>query len=159
MNKKGLNKEILVELLNKEMVFWDHFRIFDERKGNTSLLHEEALKILKENEDIKMADFAKALNITKPSATCLVQNMVESGYITRMYSLEDRRKIKIGLTQKGEEEYKRMREEMTQEMRKIFCGVSESDARKYLKIQDKLIENMKDIQSSRGRAKICDEKK
>jgi DNA-binding MarR family transcriptional regulator len=157
MNKKGLSKTIVTELLNKGMVFWDHFRIFDERKGNTSLLHEEALKVLKENDDIKMADFAKALNITKPSATCLVQNMVESGLITRMYSLEDRRKIKIGLTKKGEETYKDMREEMIDEMRKIFCGVSIKDAKIYLKIQDILIDNMKEIQNTRGSKKICKE--
>lgn len=153
MNKSTLPKKKIQELFDREMVFWNYFRIFDERRGNTSIIHEEALRILYENNDLKMSEFAKKLNISKPAATCLVKNMVDKGLITRKYSIEDRRKIKIGLTKKGEERLKEMRDDMTKEMRMIFCGVSEGKVEEYLKIQEKLIDNMKAIQSDRWEKK------
>ena len=149
MKNKSLSKRKIEELFEQEMVFWNYFRIFDERRGNTSIVHEEALRLLDEKGDLKMADFAKALNVTKPSATCLVNNMVKKGLITRKYSLKDRRKINIGLTKKGEDSLKEMREDMIKEMKKIFCGVTVQEAEKYLDIQEKMIENMQNIQSDR----------
>jgi DNA-binding MarR family transcriptional regulator len=149
MKRKPLPKKKMQELFEQEMAFWNYFRMFDERRGNTSIVHEEALRFLQEKGDLNMADFAKLLNVTKPSATCLVNNMVKKGLITRKYSLKDRRKISIGLTKKGEEALKEMKEEMISEMRKIFCGVSEDEIEKYLDTQEKLIQNMKEIQSDR----------
>jgi DNA-binding MarR family transcriptional regulator len=149
MNKNALSKKKMQDVFEQEMIFWRYFRMFDERRGNTSIIHEEALRILYDSGDLKMSDFAKVLNITKPAATCLVENLVEKGLITRKYSVKDRRKIRIGLTKKGEVLFKEMRKEFVNEMRMIFCGLSEDQVEDYLTIKERLIENMKEIQENR----------
>ena len=54
------------------------------------------------NRERTMSDTAKDLRITSGTLTTAVDNLIRKGYVERKRSVEDRRVVKIKLTEKGE---------------------------------------------------------
>lgn len=64
----------------------------------------EALRVIEqrgEKNGIRMHDLAKYFNITAPSATTLVDELVTAQYVTRVANARDRRQVLLQLTPKG----------------------------------------------------------
>ncbi len=53
-----------------------------------------------------MSDTAKDLNITSGTLTTAIDNLIKKGYVIRRRSAEDRRVVKIKLTEKGKAAFK-----------------------------------------------------
>lgn len=53
------------------------------------------------NRERTMSDTAKDLRITSGTLTTAIDNLIKKGYVVRERSLEDRRVVKIKLTDKG----------------------------------------------------------
>ena len=53
------------------------------------------------NRERTMSDTAKDLRITSGTLTSAIDNLIKKGYVVRERSLEDRRVVKIKLTEKG----------------------------------------------------------
>lgn len=53
------------------------------------------------NRERTMSDTAKDLRITSGTLTTAVDNLIKKGYVVRERSVEDRRVVKIRLTEKG----------------------------------------------------------
>lgn len=53
------------------------------------------------NRERTMSDTAKDLRITSGTLTTAVDNLIKKGYVARERSVEDRRVVKIKLTEKG----------------------------------------------------------
>lgn len=49
-----------------------------------------------------MGTLAKSLHVRMPSATGIVDRLVEGGYLDRVHGSEDRRQVAVELTRKGE---------------------------------------------------------
>lgn len=58
------------------------------------------------NRERTMSDTAKDLRITSGTLTTAIDNLIRKGYVARERSLEDRRVVKIKLTEKGIAAYK-----------------------------------------------------
>lgn len=58
------------------------------------------------NRERTMSDTAKDLRITSGTLTTAVDNLIKKGYVIRERSLEDRRVVKIQLTEKGVAAYR-----------------------------------------------------
>ncbi|HHZ01595.1 MAG TPA: MarR family transcriptional regulator [Tissierellia bacterium] len=53
-----------------------------------------------------MSDTAKALKVTSGTLTTAIDNLIKKGYVVRRRSAEDRRVVKIKLTEKGRKAFK-----------------------------------------------------
>ncbi|HAS92916.1 MAG: winged helix-turn-helix transcriptional regulator [Tissierellia bacterium] len=53
-----------------------------------------------------MSDTAKAVKVTSGTLTTAIDNLIKKGYVERRRSSEDRRVVKIRLTEKGKAAYK-----------------------------------------------------
>jgi len=58
------------------------------------------------NKERTMSDTAKDLKVTSGTLTTAVDNLIKKGYVERRRSVEDRRVVKIKLTQKGADAFK-----------------------------------------------------
>ncbi|WP_019229634.1 MarR family winged helix-turn-helix transcriptional regulator [Sedimentibacter sp. B4] len=58
------------------------------------------------NKERTMSDTAKDLKVTSGTLTTAIDNLIKKGYVERRRSVEDRRVIKIKLTDKGMEAFK-----------------------------------------------------
>lgn len=69
--------------------------------GSLSIFQIHTLLFLKENSGVNMSEIASFLQIELPSATSLVSKLVDRGLVQRLPDKEDRRVVKIELTETG----------------------------------------------------------
>jgi DNA-binding MarR family transcriptional regulator len=102
MNKKQTSQPALEDLLlalRRKII--ESMRK-DDLSHNLTLSQSEALRMIGVEEAKTMKDIAKALNITPPSATALIEEMERKELIVREKNIQDRRIVSIRLTKKAQ---------------------------------------------------------
>jgi len=119
-----------------------HEKMVQKNNKNASFLQLITLRFI-ENEKPTMKEVADYLTITAPSATSLVNNLAKDGLIKREEEKEDRRIVRIIVTQKGEEHLKKGMEYLSQKIRKNLEVLSQEEQEALAKILGKLANNLK----------------
>lgn len=95
---------------------------------------------------VKMSVLARALAVSLPAMSGLVNRLHKMKMVLRLYEEQDRRIIKIQLTTKGTEIVKTFRIQREKILAEIFGQLAEKDRRDYLRI----ILKVKDILYKKG---------
>lgn len=103
-------------------------------KGKITLPQFFILNVLKKEDEQRMTDIARLLNVTTAAATGIVDRMVRSGYVTRVYDPQDRRIIRIRLSAKGAEVVQRIISHRRQMIMDTFGKISQQEREEYLRI-------------------------
>ncbi len=82
---------------------------------------------LGENGRLTMSELAEKLRLSMSSATLVVDRLVEKGILTRHRSSDDRRVVRVGLTQEGEELFKLEQGAMLKFGRAILDALEEQE--------------------------------
>ena len=90
----------------EELLFEFQKRIYgaiksDVRSINCSLPQMDILKALSEHETLSLTDLATMLQVSKPSASVMIDTMERHGLLARSIPKNDRRSIAIRLTAKS----------------------------------------------------------
>ena len=104
------------------------------------MLRIAVLKFINEEKQSTMKDIASYLNITAPSATSLVNNLVKSGLVVREKNKGDMRVTRISLSRKGNEVIKEMMETMSEKMRQVFMKLDDKEITDFIRILEHLNE-------------------
>jgi len=97
-------------------------------KGNVSFPQFFLLTYLSSEEYLTMSDIAKKMGHSTAAATGLVDRLEKLGYVERVHAAEDRRKIMVRITRKGEQLVSRMRSEIASDLAGILAGMDEDQA-------------------------------
>ncbi|MCD6270478.1 winged helix-turn-helix transcriptional regulator [bacterium] len=119
---------LIHEQLRKEKKYPDLF----------SGLRLEALRYIAEKKNPLMKEVADYFCITPPSATSLINPLVKSGALRRVYDKDDRRVVRLFITSKGRKELKRGLSEVDNNMRKILTQLNTDEQKNLIKILEKL---------------------
>ncbi|TBR15005.1 MarR family transcriptional regulator [bacterium] len=111
-------------------------------KGKVTLQQFFALDYLNRENEIKMTDLARFMNVTTAATTGIADRLVKSGYILRLSDPSDRRIIKIKITPKGSELVNKVHRQRRKTVMDIFSKISESDRQDYLRILAKVKEEL-----------------
>jgi len=103
-------------------------------KGKITLPQFLILDFLNRQGESKMTDIARFMQVTTAAMTGIVDRLVRDSYCIRIYNPEDRRMVKIKLTNKGNELVKKINTRKRQMVINIFGKISEQDRRDYLRI-------------------------
>ncbi len=103
-------------------------------KGKITLPQLLVLDFLDAKGSAKMKDLATFMNVTTAAVTGIVDRLVRDNYLARSYEPKDRRIIRVNLTSKGNELFKKINQQRRQMVIEIFGKISESDRRDYLRI-------------------------
>ena len=103
-------------------------------RGKVTLPQIMILHFLEIEQEAKMKDLARFMGVTMAAMTGIIDRLVKSGHCIRVYDTQDRRVIKIKLTNKGDNLVKNINESKRQMMLKIFGKISETDRQDYLRI-------------------------
>lgn len=103
-------------------------------KGKITLPQFFILNLLDQEGESRMTDLARFLNVSTAAATGIVERLVKSGYVLRVYKPEDRRIIKIKLSARGLELLKKVKHQKRQMIIDIFGKISQPEREEYLKI-------------------------
>lgn len=98
--RERLRGELLDELLSHTPAAV--MRVMRRRPGGAiSLVHLNVLSVLEQDGPQAMRGLAEALDVSRASATGIVDRMAERGLVTRQRDTVDRRVIRVALTEEG----------------------------------------------------------
>lgn len=103
-------------------------------KGKITLPQILILQHLNSQDRVKMTDIANFMKVTTAAATGIINRLVKSGYVLRVFDEKDRRVVKIKITTKGLLLMKKLAFERRKTVIHLFSKVSEQDRWDYLRI-------------------------
>jgi len=113
----------------------------DLYKGKITFPQFLILELLYNDEESNMTDLAKFMHVTTAAMTGIVERLVRDKYVQRAYEPEDRRIIKVKLTEKGSALVKTISNQRRKMVIDIFGKISDADRQEYLRI----LTHIKDI--------------
>jgi len=122
------------EIMPEIMQGFARYHRHDSNKENVTLSQLLILNILHINGESKMKDLAAGMNVSTAAMTGIIQRLVKAGYCRRVYDADDRRIIRVRLSEKGTSALKKLNLERRQAILKIFGKLSEKDRFDYLRI-------------------------
>src|SRR5690625_1256074 len=80
---------------------------------------------LQKNGPQKMSELADDLHITAGAVTSASNHLIEHGYIVRIWDEQDRRIVRLDLTEKGSKTLKELQAEGQKIIKSVFRGISD----------------------------------
>jgi DNA-binding MarR family transcriptional regulator len=100
-----------------------------------------ALGALSHHQILSMSELGGHLLIPKPNVTSLIDKLIAENFVERLYDSNDRRIIKIRITEKGIEEFNSVKLEITQRFRQKLQSL-EADKLNTLTEASSLVRNI-----------------
>lgn len=94
--------------------------------------------IAKEKDGINMKDLAEQLCVTGGAVTQFIDELVSKKLIVREHSADDRRSVKVRLTDEAREHFKTFKQEYLKTITPRFAHLSEEELRTLIKLLDKI---------------------
>lgn len=106
--------------------------------GNVSFPQYFLLGHLDQNGTATMTEIAQKMGHTTAAATGLVDRLENLAYITRCHAKEDRRKVIVKITDKGQSLVHRIREDMVKNVQKVMGHLTPDEQSSWLHIYQKI---------------------
>jgi len=103
-----------------------------------------------------MSVISKKLCVTKPSITALIDKLIAEKMVKREYEEEDRRVIKISITEKGKQYLLKSRDETKETIKKNLSALSQKDFNKLFKASEDMIQILSKINKGEDISKAMD---
>ena len=105
------------------------------------LAQMETLRLIHENKRVVMKQVADFLAITPPSATVLVDNLAQAGYVQRNSDKKDRRTIHLSLTAKGSAVLQKGIKQRCIDLKKLIRNLNNNEQLELINILQKMVKN------------------
>jgi len=76
----------------------------ENEKGSPSYIQLQALSFISRQEKPIIKNLAEYLNITAPSATFLINNLIKLELVNRLHNTQDKRMVHLVISKKGKKE-------------------------------------------------------
>lgn len=120
-----------------------NLRKFPEKKSSKkpalSMLQTHTLMYIKNKNSPTMSEIAEQFGVALPTATKLVERLVNSNLIERSPDKKDRRIIRMNLTKKGGKTLQEMRKRKNNQLKKILSLLPASDIAHLQRIINQLL--------------------
>jgi DNA-binding MarR family transcriptional regulator len=103
------------------------------------MLRVEAIHLI-EKEEPTMKRVAEYLHIKAPSATSLIDGLVQVGYIKRVADSKDRRMVQLKITDKGKEYLKDGMRQMSEKIKEVLLKLKKDQIDNFIKIMEDINE-------------------
>jgi DNA-binding MarR family transcriptional regulator len=104
------------------------------KHSHSTMLQCEAMLCIKKHKDTHMGDIAAHFSTTMPTATALIDKLIEAKYATREDDPKDRRVVRIHLTKTGEKLLAETTKQKSEKMNKLLSYLPEQDKLELLRI-------------------------
>lgn len=141
---RGVNQ--LVELLFKTgQLIREHTKPSEKLSlASFAQLHIMQFVAMADNKKpINMSAIANHLNITPPSATSLVNNLVKNKDLKRISDTKDRRIVRLELTRRGLKALARGRAQLIKRMEVVFSVLNQKEQNQMISILQKISKQYK----------------
>ena len=142
-NNKAINRLILL-IFSTGRLIRKQSRGEKDRPDIFSALRMEVLHYVAGKKDPLMKEVADDFYVTSPSATSLINPLVESGMLKRIMDKNDRRVVRLSITLKGRKILKESFSEINSRLRKILVKLNTKEQKDFIKILEKLSKTYSD---------------
>ncbi len=142
MHNTNVNEQFFSTLTQLKRVVSQQVYESHEEKVAT-MLQFSALNFLKDKSEVNVGDLAKFLQLSKSSATQLIERLVKMGLVKRINDRQDRRIIRLTITSKGEDEFIVLKTKLKEKMNRFLSKIPEKDIKELIRIHANLIETLK----------------
>lgn len=108
-------------------------------RGKISIPQMSVLEILCREQDCPMNRLAKALGVTRPAATGLVDRLISQGLASRRGDPKDRRVIRVSVTPKGRRVFANIWDQKRRMITDVFGQIPAADRVHYLATLEKVV--------------------
>lgn len=96
------------------------------------------LRVIREQREMSIKEIAHASDVSPPSASAMVERLVDMGMLTRETSPSDRRGVRISITQEGEETLNLIEGELLNALMEIMESIGVEPTRKWCEVYDRI---------------------
>ncbi len=107
-------------------------------RGEASILHIKALHFVTEHTNPSMKEIADCFGVTPPSATAMINRLVEDGLLKREADKTDRRAVRISITAAGKKDLDKSVKQMQESAESIASVLSAEERAIFIRILQKL---------------------
>ncbi len=112
-----------------------------------------AIKAMQQYDGMNITELSEILGVSPPSASTMVDRLVEKGILTRERSKKDRRKVIIGISPVALEKIEKIEEDILNKFVKIVEDIGPETARKWCDVLSLVKEVLKQNDSPKKRYK------
>lgn len=107
---------------------------------NTQITHSQwlVLHFVKSNGTINIKDLASLLDTTSSAATQIVGGLVNKGLLLRKRNPDDRRTLKIELSEKFKKQFDSIKNRSFKTLSSLFDALEDDELLKYCELSDKI---------------------
>lgn len=122
-----LSRKKLAESLFSDMGML--IRSFHHRSPSSDFSRQQVrfLLFLQEHRNKPMTYLSEHLLISKPNLSKLVNDLIESGYVKRVHSENDRRVVLVDITEEGRKQLRIHYQWMLGEVEKLLCVLTDQE--------------------------------
>jgi DNA-binding MarR family transcriptional regulator len=146
MNNQSDIEQLFATMMQLGKLMSQQARETHEEKKAT-MLQFMALHYLKGQSNGTPSEIGRLLELSKSSVTQLIERLVKAGFVKRVHDKEDRRNVRLNITESGEKEFVVLKKKMIGKMQRIFSKIPGKDLRELIRIQTNLVETLKKEQN------------
>ncbi len=110
-----------------------------KRASDYSLFYRIGLVLSREREPLTMGELSEALSVPLSTATRMIDWLVESGYAMRFPDLDDRRIVRVALTETGQELSHTINEFIQQRSEQVLSEFTPQERDELVRLLQKLV--------------------
>lgn len=142
MNNTNLTEQLFSTIVQlRKLISKQAYESHEEKMA--TMLQFSALNFLKDQSEVNVGDLAEFLQLSKSSATQLIERLVKMGLVKRISDKQDRRVIRLTITSKGEDEFVALKKKIMEKMNRFLSKIPEKDIKELIRIHSNLIETIK----------------
>jgi len=108
-------------------------------KTGVNMSQCQAMSVLSNSGTMRMSDLAKQLGVTMSAATNLADRLLEAGIAEREHDPDDRRLVKLRLTEEGTKALERDRANLAEFWTGVFDRVSSEERQAFFDVYEEVL--------------------
>lgn len=115
------------------------------RSADYDLFYRVGVVLSRHREPLTMGELSEALAVPLSTATRMVDWLVKSGYAERLPDPEDRRVVRVGLTETGQELYQTINGFMRQRVEQVLRRFSAEERENLVLLLRKIVKTLEEL--------------
>ncbi|MDJ0666737.1 MAG: MarR family transcriptional regulator [Desulfobacterales bacterium] len=121
--------------------------------GELSVNQMHALMLIQKREKVSISELAALMGVSAPSASAMVERMVEKGALTRSPSARDRRRMEVRIAPAVQEDFERVNAVLLAAFERLVAKTGEETARMWCEVLER-VKQVLDAEETAVRSKI-----
>ena len=126
----------------KKRIFKDAPDNLGDTPGNFDIFYIIGITFAQHTDPMTMGEISKTLNVPLSTATRIVEWLVNNGYAVRLTDADDRRVVRVCLTDAGHAMYREIDNFFIERVQSIFKNFSNDERRTFQELLKKVVFNL-----------------